>query len=54
MGTCTARAADSRPDTVLALLALAYFGNHYVYDSISPVADLLARQRSISDSPAAS
>ena len=24
---------------VLALLALAYYGNYYVYDSIGPVAD---------------
>jgi len=36
--------------TVLALLALAYFGNYYVYDSIGPVAELLERQRGFSDS----
>jgi MFS family permease len=36
--------------TVLALLAIAYFGNYYVYDSVGPVADLLERQRGFSDS----
>ena len=35
---------------VFALLALAYYGNYYVYDSIAPVADLLERQRAFSDS----
>jgi len=35
---------------VLALLALAYYGNYYVYDSIGPVADLLGSQRGFSDS----
>jgi MFS family permease len=35
---------------MLALVALADFGNFYVYDSISPVADLLQRQRGFSDS----
>jgi MFS family permease len=35
---------------VLALLALAYYGNYYVYDSVGPVADLLERQRGFSDS----
>ena len=35
---------------VLALMALANFGNYYVYDSIGPVADLLQRQRDFSDS----
>ena len=35
---------------VLALLAFAYYGNYYVYDSIGPVADLLERQRGFSDS----
>lgn len=34
---------------VLALVALANFGNFYVYDSIGPVADLLQRQRGFSD-----
>jgi len=33
---------------VLALIALANFGNFYVYDSIGPVADLLIRQREFS------
>ena len=36
--------------TVFALLAIAYYGNYYVYDSIGPVADLLERQRAFSDS----
>jgi MFS family permease len=35
---------------VLALLAVAYYGNYYVYDSVGPVADLLERQRGFSDS----
>ena len=34
---------------MLALVALANFGNFYVYDSIGPVADLLQRQRGFSD-----
>jgi MFS family permease len=34
---------------VLALTAAVMFGNFYVYDSIGPVADLLQRQRSFSD-----
>ncbi|MGQ0383877.1 MAG: MFS transporter [Gammaproteobacteria bacterium] len=34
---------------VLALVAVANFGNFYVYDSIGPVADLLERQRGFSD-----
>lgn len=33
-----------------ALVALALFGNYYVYDSIGPVADLLQQQRGFSDS----
>jgi MFS family permease len=32
------------------LVALALFGNYYVYDSIGPVADLLQQQRGFSDS----
>jgi len=32
------------------LIALALFGNYYVYDSIGPVADLLQQQRAFSDS----
>ena len=35
---------------MLALVALADYGNFYVYDSIGPVADLLQRQRGFSDS----
>lgn len=34
---------------VLALVALANFGNFYVYDSIAPVAELLQRVRGFSD-----
>jgi len=34
---------------VLGLIALANYGNFYVYDSIGPVADLLQRQRGFSD-----
>ncbi len=34
---------------VIALMALANFGNFYVYDSIGPIADLLQRQRGFSD-----
>ena len=33
------------PWLVLTLVALANFGNFYVYDSIGPVADLLEQQR---------
>ena len=33
-----------------ALIALANYGNYYVYDSIGPVADLLQRQRGFNDS----
>jgi MFS family permease len=32
------------------MVALALFGNYYVYDSIGPVADLLQQQRGFSDS----
>ena len=35
---------------VLVVVSLANYGNYYVYDSIGPVADLLHRQRSFSDS----
>jgi len=35
--------------SVGALVALALFGNFYVYDSIGPVADLLQQQRGFSD-----
>jgi MFS family permease len=34
---------------VFALLAIAYYGNFYVYDSIGPVADLLQQQRGFTD-----
>jgi MFS family permease len=35
---------------VLILISLAMFGNYYVYDAISPMADLLAKQLGFSDS----
>lgn len=35
--------------TLLTLLSLAMCGNYYVYDSIAPVADLLASERGMSD-----
>ncbi len=35
--------------SVLVFVSLAMFGNYYVYDSISPMADLLARQLRFSD-----
>jgi MFS family permease len=37
------------PWLVFALVAVANFGNFYVYDCIGPVADLLQRQRGFSD-----
>jgi MFS family permease len=36
--------------TVLLFISLAMFGNYYVYDSISPLADLLKQQLNFSDS----
>jgi MFS family permease len=35
---------------VLVLISLAMFGNYYVYDAISPMADLLAKQLGFTDS----
>jgi len=35
---------------VLIVVALAMFGNYYVYDCIAPIADLLAKQLGFSDS----
>src|SRR5258707_7236494 len=35
---------------VLVVIALAMFGNYYVYDCIAPIADLLAKQLGFSDS----
>jgi MFS family permease len=35
---------------VLVLISLAMFGNYYIYDAISPMADLLAGQLGFSDS----
>ncbi len=50
-----AGAAKPAPSTfyrwaVLAIISLAMFGNYYVYDCISPIADLLATQLHFSDS----
>lgn len=36
--------------TVLVFISLAMFGNYYIYDSISPLADVLVRQLHFSDS----
>jgi MFS family permease len=36
--------------TVLVVISLAMFGNYYVYDAISPIADLLKAQLNFSDS----
>ncbi len=35
---------------VLVLISLAMFGNYYIYDAISPLADVLAKQLHFSDS----
>src|SRR5512146_3169922 len=35
---------------VLLFISFAMFGNYYIYDSISPLADLLAKQLHFSDS----
>ncbi len=35
--------------TVLVLISLAMFGNYYIYDSISPLADILKQQLGFSD-----
>ncbi|MBL7960450.1 MFS transporter, partial [bacterium] len=35
---------------VLVFISLAMFGNYYVYDCISPLADLLSSQLGFSDS----
>jgi MFS family permease len=36
--------------TILLLISLAMFGNYYIYDSISPLADVLKQQLGFSDS----
>lgn len=36
--------------SVLVFVSFAMFGNYYIYDSISPLADLLAKQLNFSDS----
>src|SRR5258708_33271031 len=50
--TETVRPEPSRPFrwAVLIVVALAMFGNCYVYDCIAPIADLLAKQLGFSDS----
>lgn len=35
---------------ILVVISLAMFGNYYIYDSISPLADLLVKQLNFSDS----
>jgi MFS family permease len=35
--------------TVLIFISFAMFGNYYIYDSISPLADLLSKQLNFSD-----
>ena len=35
---------------VLVFISMAMFGNYYIYDSISPLADLLSKQLEFSDS----
>ncbi len=53
------RASDSSPKppppgmyrwAVLVVISLAMFGNYYVYDAVSPIADLLKEQLGFSDS----
>jgi len=34
---------------VLGVVSIAMFGNYYVYDSISPLADVLAKQLNFTD-----
>lgn len=48
--TATAQPPRGTAWLIGALVALALFGNYYVYDSIGPVADLLQSQRGFSDS----
>lgn len=36
--------------TILLFISLAMFGNYYIYDSISPLADLLVKQLNFTDS----
>jgi len=43
------RAGRATAWLVFALVAVATYGNYYVYDSIGPVADLLQQQRGFSD-----
>lgn len=35
---------------ILVLISFAMFGNYYIYDSISPLADVLVKQLNFSDS----
>src|SRR5512133_3628119 len=53
--TRTASAAPVPPPPayrwiVLVFISLSMFGQYYIYDSISPLADLLAKQLGFSDS----
>ena len=50
--TPVSRPEPSRPYRwfVLLFVSIAMFGNYYVYDSISPLADVLTRQLNFSDS----
>lgn len=54
MDTATAQVKPEPPKAfrwiVLILISLAMFGNYYIYDAISPMADLLAAQLGFSDS----
>jgi MFS family permease len=56
MGNTDAMARETLPPppgfyrwTVLVVISLAMFGNYYVYDAVSPIADLLKSQLGFSD-----
>jgi len=44
-----ATAVATLPLAVLVMISLAMFGNYYIYDSISPLADVLKAQLGFSD-----
>jgi MFS family permease len=50
MSAAASRVSPAIAWLVCGLIALAQYGNFYVYDSIGPVADLLQQQRGFSDS----
>lgn len=50
MSAAASRVSPTIAWLVCGLIALAQYGNFYVYDSIGPVADLLQQQRGFSDS----